>query len=228
MAVATNFVHAAEDLVAAFSAGPGAAHRIRLASASTGKHYAQIRNGAPFDVFLAADQARPERLVEDGLARAGARVTYAIGSIVLWSASDKLSVTNGEAALRGARFRRLAIANPALAPYGVAARQVLTSLALLPALEPKLVYGQNIGQTHALVASGNAELGFIARSQWLMMRGNAAGSVWTPPPRSFDPIRQDGMLLRRAERNEAAVAFMEFLVSAAGKRIIRDAGYEVP
>lgn len=225
VAVASNFAPVAEDLADRFASSTG--HRITLVAGSTGKLYAQIARGAPFDVFLAADSARPARLVEEGRAIAGSRRVYALGRLVLWSASPDLRSAAGPDLLARGDFRHLAIANPDLAPYGVAAREVLLSLGLLAKLEERLVHGENIGQTYALVASGNAELGFVADAQGRGTPGRESGG-WRVPTDHHAPIRQEAVLLARAATNRAARAFLDYLADDEAKQAIEAAGYEVP
>ncbi len=224
VAVASNFVVAAERLVTEFAAN--SEHEVQLIAGSTGKLYAQIVRGAPFDVFLSADAARPARLVEDGLAIAESRRAYALGRLVLWSADPDARASLGPEALRRGAFRRLAIANPDLAPYGVASREALASLGVGRDVAPRLVYGENIGQAYALVASGNADLGFIARSQ-VVQRGGARDAGWVVPASHHAPIRQELVLLSRAAGNAGAQAFVTWLASDAARATIRAAGYEV-
>jgi molybdate transport system substrate-binding protein len=194
-----------------------------LIPGSTGKHYAQIRNGAPFDAFFAADADRPMRLEQEVRIVPGSRFTYAIGQLVLWSPDAGL-VDPGGAVLQSDRFRHLAIANPDLAPYGAAARSVLQALGLWDALAPKLVRGENIGQTFQFVISGNAELGFVARSQ-LEAPGRApAGSSWPPPRDLYPPIEQQAVLLRDSPASRAFLAFMR----ARARAIVRAYGYDSP
>lgn len=219
VAVAANFAGPAEALEAAFEAsGP---HRATITTGSTGKLYAQISNGAPFDVLLAADQVRPERLEAEGDAVAGTRFTFAIGRLSLWSA-DPDRIAGGLDALRAGDFDHLAIANPDLAPYGLAARQALQYFGLWDTLKPKIVMGQNVGQTFSLVATGNAALGLIATP---LCRSVSAGSRWDVPEQAHDPIRQDAVLLARGADNPAARAFLAFLRSDAAKLIISRFGY---
>jgi molybdate transport system substrate-binding protein len=221
IAVASNFSVVAESLVADFEAVHP--HEIRISTGSTGKLYAQILRGAPFDVFLAADQHRPERLVEVGRAIAETQRTYARGRLVLLSSTGP--VKDGAVRLRSNSFRTLAIANPDLAPYGVAAREVLASLGVLDMIEGRIVMGENIGQTYALVATGNAELGLVAAAQ---VKGDerAAGS-WSVPASMHAAIRQDVVLLTRASTNVAALAFLAYLETPSARANIVASGYEV-
>lgn len=214
IAVAANFSMPAERIAAEFEAATG--HEITLTAGSTGKLYAQIAAGAPYDVLLAADAERPARLEAEGLAVAGSRFTYAVGQLVLWSA-DPARITGPEA-LDGA-FRALAIANPELAPYGIAAVETLASLGKTPA---RIVMGENIGQTFALVSTGNAELGFVAASQ---LTESSEGSRWDVPASLHAPIRQEAVLLTRAASNEAAHAFLDWLRRPEAAVIIAASGY---
>lgn len=222
VAVASNFAAPMKQLAAQFEQATG--HTLLISTGATGKFYAQIKNGAPFDVFLAADDATPARLMREG--DAVARQTYAIGRLVLWSATPGY-VTGNDDVLRQSRFKRLAIANPKLAPYGAAAVEVLTRLKLADRVHAKLVIGENIAQTYQFVASGNAELGFVALSQVTQDGKLARGSVWLVPASLHAPIRQDAVLLRRGEPNAAARALFDFLKSpAAALTLTRSFGYE--
>jgi molybdate transport system substrate-binding protein len=225
VAVAVNFSEVIEQLEPDFEAATG--HALTITTGSTGKLYAQIKNGAPFDILLAADRRRPELLEEEGDAVSGSRFTYAVGRLTLWSPDAERVAENGAATLRAGAFRKLAIANPDLAPYGEAARETLSSLKLLEALEEKLVMGENIGQTHALVATGNAELGFVALSYVLSPRNNKPGSRWDVPQDLHAPIRQEAVLLLRAADNDAARAFLEYLQSDGARTLIESFGYGV-
>lgn len=224
-AIAANFAEVSEKLAPLFQQQTG--HRLRITAGSTGKLYAQIVNGAPFDVFLAADQARPERLEREGRTAPASRFTYAIGQLSLWSAAkDRF----GPAPLQNLKpdvLRSFAIANPELAPYGAAARGALKALKLWDGLERKIVMGQNVGQAYALIASGNAEMGIIARSYVMSPRNRGKGSRWDIPARLHAPVRQDAVLLARAADNPAATAFMEFLKSDEAAKVIRSFGYGV-
>jgi len=223
IAVAANFAEVAERLEADFERDTG--HQLTLTSGSTGKLYAQITNGAPFDVLLAADQKRPELLVEQGYAVPASRFTYAVGRLTLWSA-DPTRVAEGAATLR-TDFHRLAIANPDLAPYGAAAVETMIALGVRELLRDRIVMGENIGQTHSMVATGNAELGFVARSYVLSVRNPVSGSRWDVPPHLYTPIRQDAVLLQRATRNPAAISFLQFLRSDQARAVIERFGYDV-
>lgn len=222
VAVASNFAAPMKQLAADFERQTG--HTLTISTGATGKFYAQIRNGAPFDVLLAADDATPARLMREGAAVA--RQTYAIGRLVLWSATPGY-VTDGDGALRARRFKRLAIANPRLAPYGAAALETLTRLGLADALAPRFVVGENIAQTHQFVASGNAELGFVALSQVTQDGRLTGGSAWIVPASLHAPIRQDAVLLKRGADNDAARALFDFLKSpAVALTLTQRFGYE--
>ncbi len=222
LAVAANFTDITRVLVPRFEQGSG--HQVKASFGSTGKLYAQITHGAPFDIFLAADEARPRLLVAEGLAVEGSRFTYAQGRLVLWSADDAL-FKDGEAFLAKGDFSRLAIANPKTAPYGVAAQQVLQHLGIWKAVMSKLVRGDSIAQTFQFTATANAQLGLVAASQ--VKAWKQPGSLWSIPDAYYQPISQQAVLLTRGEKNVAAQAFLEFLRSDAGRAIIRDHGYAV-
>lgn len=219
VAVASNFAEAARRLATAFEAESG--HRVTLVIGATGKLYAQIHHGAPFDAYLAADRRRPERLEREGLARPGSRFTYALGELVLWSPRPGYVDPEGRV-LEAGEFRHLAIANPRLAPYGRAAREVLEALGLWQRLQGRMVRGENIGQAFQFVRSGNAELGFVARSQ---LGGAEAGSRWPVPSDLHAPIVQQAVLLKE---KPAARAFLAFLRGRRGRAIITDQGYRLP
>ena len=224
IAVAANFTAPAKLLAAAFEQDSG--HRAQLAFGGTGKFYAQIRNGAPFEVLLAADDTTPAKLETEGAAVTGSRYTYANGRLALWSARPGYVDDKGEVLKKGG-FRYLAIANPKLAPYGAAAVEVLGALKLLDAVQPRFVQGENIAQAHQFVASGNAELGFIALSQ--VMKGGriSEGSAWIVPGDLHQPIRQDAVLLNKGRGRPAAEAWLGFLKGDKAKAIIRGFGYEI-
>lgn len=222
VAVASNFRPAMLQLAERFEQDSG--QQLTLIFGSTGKHYAQIVNGAPFDAFLAADAERPRRLEQEGHALPGSRFVYALGRLVLWS-PDTALVDDSGAILRSDRFRHLAIANPDLAPYGAAAREVLRALGVWEALQGRLVRGENIAQAYQFVASGNAELGFVARAQRVAAGADATGSSWTPPAALYGPIEQQAVLLTDSP---ATRAFAAFLQSAEARALIRAAGYDLP
>lgn len=222
VAVAANFLEVAERLAAELERETG--HRVILVSGSTGKLYAQIVHGAPFDVFLAADAARPERLEREGRSVPGSRFTYAVGRLALWSSEPDRIGRDGAATLRRGDFRRLAIAHPDLAPYGAAARQVLVRLGLWERFADRIVMGETIGQAQTMVASGNAELGFVALSSLASPGEPAAGSRWEVPAGLHDPIRQDAVLLARAADNPAARGFLSYL-RGEGRDLVASYGY---
>ena len=225
IAVAANFATPAKRLADQFAQTTG--HKLAISAGSTGKFYAQIRNGAPFDVFLSADNATPRRMEEEKLAMPGSRFTYAVGRLALWSPMPGMVDDKAEV-LRKAAFKRLAIANPKLAPYGAAAQQTMEKLGVWPVLQQKLVQGENIAQTFQFVSSGNADLGFVALSQ-IQERGNAiAGSHWLVPPSMYAPLRQDAALLARGEANAAARQFLDYLRSPSARELIRSYGYDLP
>ena len=223
VAVAANFVEVSEDLKRRFEAG--SPHTIKLTSGSTGQLYAQIVNGAPFDLLLAADGARPQRLVEGGDAVAGSRFTYATGRLTLWSADADLVGDHGVEVLKNGAFRTLAIANPALAPYGVAAEELLVNLGVDALLGAKIVKGQSVSQVFSMVATGNAEVGLVALSQVLGPRHRTLGSRWDVPLELYTPIRQDAVLLTRGADNPAAREFLRFLRSRDARAQITLYGY---
>ena len=225
VAVAANFAEVVERLEKDFEAASG--HSLSLVVGSTGKFYAQIANGAPFDVFLSADQATAARLEKEGLALAGSRFTYATGRLTLWSPEPGRIGSDGAATLREGKFRRLAIANPELAPYGAAAKQALEKLGLWERFKDRIVMGETIGQAHAMVASGNADLGFVALSYVLSPRSETKGSRWDVPTHLHAPLQQDAVLLKRAASNPAARGFLDFLRSAKAKALIESYGYRV-
>jgi molybdate transport system substrate-binding protein len=222
VAVAANFSVPMQRLASEFERDTG--HRIVASFGATGKFYAQIRHGAPFDVLLAADEETPARLVDERLGVAGTRFTYAIGQLVLWSPkSDR--VDEAGAVLRQGRFEHLAVADPRLAPYGLAAQQVMQALGLCEALRDRLVTAENITQAHQFVASGNAQLGFVALAQ-VLRDGRIEGSAWRVPESLHRPIRQDAVLLARGASSPAAEAWLRFLRSDKAKALIRRYGYQ--
>jgi molybdate transport system substrate-binding protein len=224
VAVAANFTAPMNVIAAEFAKDTG--HEARLAFGSSGKFYAQIRNGAPFQVFLSADDAKPARLEQEGMTVAGSRFTYAVGTLVLWSAQPGLVDDKAEVLKRGA-YNKLAVASPKLAPYGAAAMEVLDGMGLKAAVEPKLVQGENIAQTYQFVLSGNAELGFIALSQVMKNGEISSGSAWVVPSNLHQPIRQDAVILSSGQGNAAASALMNYLQGDKAKAIIRSYGYEI-
>lgn len=223
VAVAANFTAPARAIAAGFEKDTG--HKVRLAFGATGKFYTQIKNGAPFEVLVAADEDTPARLVREGAAVAASRFTYATGRLVLWSA--KTGYVDGHGAVLGkGEFKHLAIANPRLAPYGAAAVEALTRLKLLDRARPKFVKAENIAQAYQFIATGNAELGFVALSQVMKDGRIAAGSAWTVPADLHRPIRQDAVILARGQDKAAVEAWMTYLKGDKAKAIIRSYGYE--
>lgn len=219
VAVAANFTEPAKAIAERFKARTG--HTATLSFGSSGQFFTQIANGAPFEVFLSADVERPQKAEADGLAVAGSRFTYATGRLVLWSRNPVLAT--GPAVLRANRFEKIAIADPKVAPYGVAAIETMTRLGIADALKPKLVQGSSITQAFQFVETGAAELGFVALSQ----AKSAGGSYWLVPASNHTPIDQQAVLLKTGAGNEAARAFLAFLKGAEAKAIIRRYGYEV-
>ena len=222
VAVASNFKHAIKPITERFETLTG--HRVTLIFGATGKHYAQIMNGAPFDVFLAADTKRPRLLEERGKALAGSRFTYALGRLVLWSPDPALVDARGKV-LDEPDFRYLAIANPKLAPYGKAAREVLEARGLWESMRGRVVRGENVAQAFQFVSSGNADLGFVAYSLLRVPGRPATGSVWEVPATLYSPIDQQAVLLRS---NDTAESFLSFVRSSESLAIIRDFGYATP
>jgi len=222
IAVAANFAPALRTLAETFEARHGG--RIGIVVGSTGKLYAQIHHGAPFDALFAADERRPALLEQEGRTRPGSRFTYAIGRLALWS-PDAGRVDAAGRVLSEGRFRHLAIANPKLAPYGRAAQQVLEARGLWQMLQPRLVRGENVGQAWQFVHSGNAELGFVALSQVRQPGQAVAGSHWVVPQALYTPIVQQAVLLTD---NPLAADFLHFVQSAEGHGIIQAFGYQLP
>lgn len=225
VAVAANFTAPMRQLAAAFEQETG--HRTILSFGSSGKFFAQIKNGAPFQVFLSADEQKPAQLEQDGFTLPATRFTYALGRLVLWSANPQLiAEPDGADILKSANFKHLALANPKLAPYGAAAIETLKSLHVYPALEPKFVTGENVSQTYQFIASGNAELGFIALSQVIADGQISQGSAWIVPTTLHQPIRQDAVALATGKDNPAVDALMEYLRSDQAGAIIKAFGYQ--
>jgi molybdate transport system substrate-binding protein len=225
VAVAANFSSVMEELAAAFELKSG--HEVLVASGSTGSLYAQILNGAPYDALLAADQERPRLLEESGFAVADSRQTYATGRLVLWSADSELILDDLAATIGQKHIVSVAIANPELAPYGAASREALNSLQVWESIRNRIVMGENIGQTYALVATQNAQLGLVALSQ--AMNSDKSGKpAYLPVAENLHaPIRQDAVLLQHGHDNAAAREFLLFLRSAEGKTIVSNHGYGV-
>lgn len=225
VAVAANFAAPMQKIASAFEQISG--HRVILSLGGTGKLYAQIVNGAPFEVFLSADQATTQRLEQEGFAVKGSQFTYAIGKLVLWSSDPKLVDVGGTILKRG-DFQRLAVANPKTAPYGAAAFSVLRQLDLLSQLQARLVQGENIGQTYQFVATGAAQLGFVALSQVMSEGSLIAGSVWRVPENFYQPIRQNALLLNKGKNHKAAQELLTYLKGVNAQAVMLGYGYATP
>ncbi|WP_312263596.1 molybdate ABC transporter substrate-binding protein [Rivihabitans pingtungensis] len=225
VAVAANFTAPMQKIAAEFEKDTG--HKAVLSFGATGKFYAQIVNGAPFEVLLSADDETPAKLEKEQAGVAGSRFTYAIGKLVLWSAKPGYVDSKGEVLKKG-EFARLSIANPKTAPYGQAAMETLDKLKLLPALQPKIVQGENISQAHQFVATGNAELGFVALSQVYVDGKLTSGSMWQVPGTLYSPIRQDAVVLNKGAGKPAVQALMTYLKSAKARAVIHSYGYDLP
>lgn len=224
VAVASNFTAPMEKIMALFSQETG--HKLIISYGATAKLFTQIKNDAPFEVFLSADQEHPGKLVQEKLADPTTQFTYAIGKLALWSPKEKWIDSKG-AVLSGDQFAHLSLANPKLAPYGAAAQQVLEKLELWKKLESKLVFGENITQTYQFVSTGNAELGFISYSQIKNGSQEIKGSFWLVPQDFYSQLKQDAVLLAKGKNNQAAKKFIEFLKSSKAKTVITDYGYDL-
>lgn len=223
VAVAANFKEPLEDISAQFQRATG--HTVSISAEASGKIVAQIQNGASYDIFLSADQAKPIKLEQDGGIVPGSRFTYAIGKLALWSATPGYVDKNGDV-LKTGSYNHIAIADPKLAPYGLAATQTLQKMGLTSAVNDKLVVGKNIGTTFGYIQTGNAELGFVAMSQ--IYKGGKlthGGSYWLVPQSYYKPIRQDAVLLPGGKDNPAAVALMKYLKSPAARKVMKSYGY---
>ena len=221
VAVAANFTAPASEIAAAFVAKTG--HHAILSFGSSGQFYTQISHGAPYEVFLSADSDRPKRAEQDGFGVPGTRFSYAYGRLALWSATPGLVDDKG-AVLTGGGFNKLSIADPAVAPYGVAAVQTLEKLGIYDRVQPKIVKGASITQAYDFVHTGAAQLGFVALSQVI---NDTSGSRWLVPESYHDPIDQQAILLRTGDKNPAARAFIAFLKGPEARKIIKRYGYEV-
>jgi len=224
LAVASNFVQPAKDIAAEFEKVSG--HTVSITPGATGKFYAQIVNGAPFDILLAADDEIPAKLEKEARAVTGTRFTYATGRLVLWSPKADF-VDDGGQVLKSGKFAYLAMANPKVAPYGLAAVQAMQKMGVLSALEPKVVQGENIAQTYQFVVTGNAQLGFVALSQVFQNGKLKSGSGWIVPENLHDKLRQDAIVLNAGKGSAAATAFMDYLKSEKVKKIISSYGYQL-
>ena len=225
VAVAANFAQPMKEIAAEFEKETG--HRLSVSQGASGKFYAQISNGAPFDVFLSADDETPARLLKEGKAVAGTAFTYAIGRLVLWSPDEKL-VDQGGAVLKSDSFRFVAIANAKVAPYGRAAVQVMQKLGVLSRIEPRVVQGESIAQTFQFVSSGNAQLGFVALSQVWDSGRLRSGSGWVVPEAMHEPLRQDAVLLNPGRDSAAARSLLAYLNSDKARKISERYGYRIP
>lgn len=224
VAVAANFTAPMKVIAAEFARDTG--HQANTAFGSSGKFYAQIRNGAPFQMLLSADDETPARLVREGLADPASRFTYSIGTLVLWSAKPGL-IDSDAGVLRSGRYNKLAIANPRLAPYGKAAEEVLAGMGLLAGARAKFVIGENIAQTYQFARTGNADIGFVSLSQVMQDGKLGGGSAWIVPGRLYTPIRQDAVILSSGKGNAAALALADYLKTDKVKAIIRSYGYQI-
>ena len=222
VAVAANFSAPMQQIAVSFQKDTG--HQLRMSFGATGGIYAQIKNGGPFDVFLSADQITPQKLEAEGLGVPHTRFNYATGQLVLWSKQEGLVDGTGQV-LRHQSIQRIALANPKLAPYGLAALETITALGLLNELKPKLVQGDNIAQTYQFVSTQNAQLGFVALSQILANGKMTEGSAWIVPPTLYKPIRQDVILLKNGQDNNAAKALMLYLRGEKAKAVMKSYGY---
>ena len=224
VAVAANFTAPIKDIAVEFEKDTG--HKVLAAFGPTGGLYTQVKNGAPFEVFFSADDTTPARLESEGEIVPGSRFTYAIGKLVLWSATESYVDEQGEVLKRN-EFKHLSIANPKTAPYGLAATQVMDKLGVSEAIRPKLVEGTNITQAHQFVATGNAELGFVALSQVYKDGKITSGSAWIVPEDLYEPIRQDAVIQNKGKDNPAAAALVEYLKGPKAAAVIRSYGYEL-
>lgn len=224
IAVAANFTAPIKEIAAEFEKDTG--HKVVASFGPTGGFYTQIKNGAPFEVFFAADDTTPAKLETEGDTVAGSRFTYAVGKLVLWSATSGYVDDKGEV-LKKNEFKHLSIANPKTAPYGLAATQVLAKLGLADALKPKLVEGGNITQAHQFVATGNAELGFVALSQVYKDGKITGGSAWIVPAEYYEAIRQDAVILAKGKDNPAAKALTDYLKGPKAAAVIKAYGYDL-
>lgn len=222
VAVAANFTAPAKELAPLFEKATG--HKLVLSFGGTGTFYGQIKNGAKFDVLLAADAATPKKAIDEGYGVPGTSFTYAVGRLVFWSADAK-RVTDGERLLASGDFNKCAVANPKLAPYGLAAYETLKAMGLFEKIRPKFVEGDNIGKTFNFVKTGNADVGFIALSQVAKNGRITSGSGWIVPQNLYQPIRQDAVLLKNGDNPEAARAFLEFLKGAEAVKVKIAYGY---
>lgn len=218
IAVAANFTEPVKEIGQGFEKATG--HKLLLSFGATGQFYAQIAQGAPFEILVSADQATPAKAIAQGLAEPGTAFTYAVGKLVLFSKTPGL--VSGEATLKDGKFAKLAIANPATAPYGAAGVETMQKLGVYEALQPKIVQGNSIAQAFQFVDTGNAEVGFVALSQVVMVSGD---SRWVVPQALYAPIAQDAVLLKPGAGSEAARAFLQYLKGPEARRVIERFGY---
>ena len=223
VAVAANFTKPMEKIAADFEKATG--NKAVLSFGATGKFVEQIKNGAPFQILVSADQKSPIKLEKEALAVLGTRYTYAIGKLVLWSAKPQFVDDKGLILKTNRDFEHIAIADPKVAPYGKSAMQVMEKMGVLDTLKPKMVQGESIGQTKEFVASGNAELGFVALSQVIK---ETTGSSWMIPQDLYSPLYQDVILLKTGDSSAAAKALLDYLRSDAALAVIKDYGYDLP
>ncbi|WP_341524247.1 molybdate ABC transporter substrate-binding protein [Pseudomonas sp. G.S.17] len=224
VAVAANFTVPIQAIAKDFEKDTG--HKLVASFGATGQFYTQIKNGAPFEVFLSADDTTPAKLEQEGDSVKGSRFTYAVGTLALWSAKEGYVDDKGEV-LKGNKFEHLSIANPKAAPYGLAATQVLDKLGLTDATRPKIVEGQSITQAYQFVSTGNAELGFVALSQIFKDGKLTSGSAWIVPADLHDPIKQDAVILNKGKDNAAAKALIEYLKGPKAAAVIKSFGYQL-
>ncbi|MGB0544951.1 MAG: molybdate ABC transporter substrate-binding protein [Candidatus Pseudothioglobus sp.] len=227
IAVASNFYPTMKELVTHFESitpNSDTTNNIVLISGSSGKHYAQILNGAPFDLFFSADKLRPNMLEKEEVFNNQSRFTYALGKLALWSPFNEYVDSDGQV-LYNDDFRFLAIANPKIAPYGVASKETLTSMNLWQDMEEKLVRGENIAQTFQFAKSGNAKLGFVSYSQILSLNSSSEGSYWLVPQDMYQPIEQQAILLKDSSLGKD---FLSFIMSDEALDIIKRNGYDLP
>jgi molybdate transport system substrate-binding protein len=224
VAVAANFTAPIQAIAKDFEKDTG--HKLVASFGATGQFYTQIKNGAPFEVFLSADDSTPAKLEQEGEIVKGSRFTYAIGTLALWSAKEGYVDDKGEV-LKANQFAHLSIANPKAAPYGLAATQVLDKLGLTEATQPKIVEGQSITQAYQFVSTGNAELGFVALSQIYKDDKLTSGSAWIVPANLHEPIKQDAVILNKGKDNAAAKALVEYLKGPKAAAVIKSFGYQL-